>query len=496
MKKLFVWGFVVSQIYHGNAQSNEIDSLTQALQREKTDTGRALLLGELSNVISESRPDTAMFLAMEALTLSRSIGFEKGEAMSLNRVGGVYGILGNYAKAMEFQIQSLKLNEKLNNLDGLRRNYGNIGGQYFSQGLYRQALYYQNVARILAEKLGDKKAQSIVLVNIGQAYLKLNLLDSAINFVQQSYNLAKSINYYRMLGSSLHWMGLIHTEEGQFSVALEFFRLSIPYLQKSNNEIKLCGSFLGMARIFEKTGQSDSSVFYGKRSLRLAKEKGFTLELRDAARFLSAFYRSRQMLDTAFSYVDISKAANDSLFSEKKNYQFQTLAFDETLRQQDIESAKIKAAKQRNHNLQYAAIAIGLISFIILFFLLSHSIIVKTRFISFLAVMGLLAVFEFINLFVHPYLSKWTNDSPVWMLVILMAIGALLVPVHHKLERWITIRMVEKNKKIRLEAARKTIANLEQISADLSSKALATDEASADKPTSAKASADKEEQTN
>ena len=461
MKKLFVWGFVVSQIYHGNAQSNEIDSLTQALQREKTDTGRALLLGELSNVISESRPDTAMFLAMEALTLSRSIGFEKGEAMSLNRVGGVYGILGNYAKAMEFQIQSLKLNEKLNNLVGIRKNYGNIGGQYYNQGQYRQALYYQNEAKKIAEELDDKKALSIVLVNIGQVYLKLNLLDSAINFVQQSYNLAKSINYYRMVGSSLHWMGLIHTEEGQFSVALEFFRLSIPYLQKSNNEIKLCGSFLGMARIFEKTGQSDSSVFYGKRSLGLAKEKGFTLELRDAARFLSAFYRSKQMLDTAFAYVDITKAANDSLFSEKKNYKFQTLAFDEKLRQQEIEAASLKAKEERNHNLQYAAIAVALITFIILFLVLSRSIIVKQKFIEFFAILGLLAVFEFINLFIHPYLSNITNHSPILMLIILIAIGALLIPLHHKLEKWITKIMIEKNKKIRLEAARKTIANLE-----------------------------------
>ena len=78
-----------------------------------------------------------------------------------------------------------------------------------------------------------------------------------------------------------------------------------------------------------------------------------------------------------------------------------------------------------------------------------------------------------------------------------------MILLHHKLEKWITKIMIEKNKKIRLEAARKTIAKLEpasakasagkRTSADLSSKALATDETSAGKPTSAKASAGKGE---
>jgi len=47
------------------------------------------------------------------------------------------------------------------------------------------------------------------------------------------------------------------------------------------------------------------------------------------------------------------------------------------------------------------------------------------------------------------------------MLLVLIAIGAMLVPLHHKLEKWMTKVMLEKNKKIRLDAAKKTIANLE-----------------------------------
>ncbi|MHB1177819.1 MAG: hypothetical protein ACYCZO_05750 [Daejeonella sp.] len=127
----------------------------------------------------------------------------------------------------------------------------------------------------------------------------------------------------------------------------------------------------------------------------------------------------------------------------------------------EIAAAELKAKEERSHNLQYAAIAIALITFLIFFLILSRSIIVKTKFIEFFGVLGLLAVFEFINLFIHPYLAHITNDSPVLMLLILIVIGAMLVPLHHKLEQWMTKVMVEKNKKIRLEAARKTMAEFE-----------------------------------
>src|SRR5205085_9141466 len=130
---------------------------------------------------------------------------------------------------------------------------------------------------------------------------------------------------------------------------------------------------------------------------------------------------------SAFYYQDIFRDATDSIFSQQKQRQFQSLSFDEKLRQQEIIATELKAKEERQRNLQYAAIAIGLITFIILFLLLSRSIILKTKFIEFFGVLGLLAVFEFINLFIHPYLSHATNDSPVLMLGVLIAIGALLI---------------------------------------------------------------------
>jgi hypothetical protein len=71
-------------------------------------------------------------------------------------------------------------------------------------------------------------------------------------------------------------------------------------------------------------------------------------------------------------------------------------------------------------------------------------------------------VFEFVNLLLHPWVSSITNDSPVLMLLALVLIASLLIPMHHRLEHWIKEKMIEKNKAIRLAAAKKTIEKLEK----------------------------------
>jgi len=105
---------------------------------------------------------------------------------------------------------------------------------------------------------------------------------------------------------------------------------------------------------------------------------------------------------------------------------------------------------------------LGIITFIILFLALSRRHITNTKLIQFLGVVALLVVFEFLNLLLHPFLERITQHSPVLMLLALVGIAALLVPLHHKLEHWATHKLVEKNKAIRLAAAKKTIEELEK----------------------------------
>ena len=155
------------------------------------------------------------------------------------------------------------------------------------------------------------------------------------------------------------------------------------------------------------------------------------------------------------------------MFSAKTIQQTQVMTFENNVRQQELAAEKIKAEEQRKQNIQYALIAFGIICFIILFLLFSRTVIANEKWISFFGIVALLIVFEFLNLLLHPFLEGITNHSTVLMLLALVCIAALLVPLHHKLEKWAKTKLVEKNKQIRLTAAKKTIEQLENKSEKL-----------------------------
>jgi hypothetical protein len=148
--------------------------------------------------------------------------------------------------------------------------------------------------------------------------------------------------------------------------------------------------------------------------------------------------------------------------NQKKLSEFQNITFAQQLRQIDEETKTRQTTEERRQNIQYAMIALGIITFIIIFLLLSRRIITNTKWITFFGVIALLIVFEFLNLVLHPFLERITGHSPVLMLLALVCIAALLVPLHHKVEKWATHKLVEKNKQMRLAAAKNTIKKLEK----------------------------------
>jgi len=177
---------------------------------------------------------------------------------------------------------------------------------------------------------------------------------------------------------------------------------------------------------------------------------------------LRILYNKLGLKDSSYYYADMKDAYSDSVFNEQQRNQIQNISFAQQIKEKEDQAKQSEEADQRKQNIQFALIAFGIISFLIIFLLLSRSFITNSKVIEFLGVIALLIVFEFLNLLLHPFLERVTNHSPVLMLLALVCIAALLVPLHHKIEKWATATLVEKNKKIRLAAAKKTIEQLEK----------------------------------
>ncbi len=462
MRKTILLFVALWQIVIMDAQTTVIDGLKQSLQNEKKDTAKVMLLTNLSLAYLFSDPDSALLFAQKGLILARQIKFEKGEIECLRKTGISFNVLGNYPKALEIELQALRKSEIIRDSTAIAAILGNIGDVYSSEGDQKQSLNYSFQSKAIAESQHYEFRLCLQLLFIGDRYEKLSQLDSARFFTNLGYDLSMKLKNDGMIGEALNDFGNIYSKMGQNAIAMEYYRSSFPYLTKAANYNSFCESTLGMARLFRMFGNSDSCVYYARFSLVTAKKRNFLARTMDAANFLMDYYKSINKIDSAFVYQSATLAAQDSLFSRRKLGEILNLGFDEAIRQQEMTAAKAKALKERNDNIQYGIIGIGLVGFAMFFLLITRSIIVNEKWVRFLGILGLLLAFEFINLYIHPFIAEITGNTPELMLLILVSIAALLIPLHHKIEHWIIVKMVEKNKQFRLTAAKKTIAKLEK----------------------------------
>ena len=455
MKKIsVVFIFLFVFIGKNSAQLLKADSLLNIISVSNNDSVRIDAMNDLVDLYQSNSTDSNMYYAKKILQIGQERKINSIEAFGYSEVGYVYYRIDNRAKGYEYVLKALKIAEPYNNPRVLAKVYNNLS--LFKNGSAKIADIKKAV--LLFSVAGNTK--SFGLHNLASAYLATGQLDSALIYATSAYEVARKDHPI-----SLPWvlllLGRIHERLNNPDLSLTYYRLALEDARKKNSTRLVRGAYIRLASLYKQKLMVDSNFFYSKKAYDMAANESISNVI-DPAYSLYEIYTKQNKTDSALKYLNIYISAKDSLTKIQEVQKVQSLDFDEQIRQRDNAAAEQKLKEERKHNLQYAAIALGLVTFIILFFLLSHSIIGNQKLISFLGILALLIVFEFLNLFLHPFLDRITKHQPILMLAAMVCIAALLIPLHHKLEHWITHKMVEKNNAIRLAAARKTIEQLEK----------------------------------
>ena len=443
MKKLSLVLVLIALFINSHAQQRAADSLKRLIAAAKDDTTKILLINKLGYMYDNSKPDSAMLMVQQGIRLSRKANFLKGEAVCLNIEGIVFMEIGNYPKALSSFLSAMKLNEKRMDRFEIAANLDNIATVYSYEGDYRQSVNFSKQAKTLEESIHNNKLLSYNLIGLGDTYEKLNMLDSARIYTQQGYELALKLKNPDLIGVATNNMGNIYSKMHNAQLALGYYRTALPYFKKMDDNDGICESTLGMAKLFKQLAQQDSGLYYAKKSMAAGVQGGFTERVLNASQFLTTYFKERGRLDSAFRYQELSIIAKDTLFSQEKTKEVQNLTFAERQRQQEIAEQKLADEETSRKNLQLAGIAIFIPTFFLFVLFLSRRK-AKPRTVEFLGILALLLVFEFVTLLVHPYIEHWTNDTPVLTLLILVAIAAILVPLHHRTEHWVKSKLVHK----------------------------------------------------
>jgi tetratricopeptide (TPR) repeat protein len=389
-----------------------------------------------------SNTDSSIAYGEQALLLASKTENNKGEGEAYYLLGGNYWIMGDYTKALRDILQSLQLYEALQDRAGIADDYRALASIYRDQGDTANALLYAGRCKSIAGKdiLVD------IYTIIGSIYEKFGKPDSALWFLARAD--AQDIERH---GKSHYGyislvFGNVYYKQSNYPLAVVYYRKAIQLMEGQRVYKDLMEGDIGLARIYRDMSQTDSAILYSRKALEIGRSTPFMLSMLDASSLLFQLYRGKKEFDSTAKYADLSLSLKDTLYNQRAAREFQSLVFKEQLREEEIEQVRLRSDEERRENIQMIGIGAFIPVFFMVVLILSRRW-VNSKVVDFLVLIGLLLFFEFITLLIHPRLESWTHHKPVLMLLGLAAIAAILVPSHHRLEKWLKKRIAFSRKK-------------------------------------------------
>jgi tetratricopeptide (TPR) repeat protein len=156
---------------------------------------------------------TALDYYTRSLQIARELGDRWGEARTPNNIGTVYALIGEYEKALEYYTQALATRQQLGDRSGECITLGNIGSAHELLGTYTKALDYYGQALKISEELGDPVSQGQLRVSLGIVYHKMGQYPKALKLLADGHDLLVT-NGERSILISLSWLALTEVVSG------------------------------------------------------------------------------------------------------------------------------------------------------------------------------------------------------------------------------------------------------------------------------------------
>lgn len=395
----------------------------------------------LAMSLNNSQPEKSLIICQRALNLARKTKYISGESACLAILANSFLNLGNYPSSLQYNLQRLKIEEKRNDPVDLISVLINTGIVYVMEEDYENALFYYQKADSVIKKYNAKEYQYNITINKGDAFDKLDQLDSALIYYSQSLDIALAENNNDFIGASFTGLGHYYRKANQFDSSSRCYKQALYYLEAAGNDIIICEAALGLAKLFKHYDMADSAAWYASLSNNIAIRSGFENDQLKSSEFLRDLYRDEKNVDSLFHYYAKVKVLNDTINNKNRLRDIQLITINEQLRQAQLEEERLLAKEERRQQLQLLLISLFIPGFFMFTLLLSR-IRIPIKVIKVLGVLSLLILFEFLTLLLHPTVKELTHHTPVYEMMIFVAIAAILIPTHHRIEHWLIQKLV------------------------------------------------------
>lgn len=258
-----------------------------------------------------SQPDSAFYYAKLTFDFAQSKGLQKQMAGALSMQGISFSFRSDYAKALKYFKQSLKITEEIPQPDGtigykkgIAGNLIGIGSIYLDQGDYPKALSCYQRSLKIKQEIGDEKGEAASLNNIGLIYSLQGEINQALDYYQRSLNIKEKIESLADIATSYNNIGDIYYNKGETSKAQEYYQRAMSASKEIVDKKGYATSLQGLGLIYDKRGETNTAKRYFTDALKIQEEIGDKMAMAASLNVFGGFYNKQKDYKNAIEWCN------------------------------------------------------------------------------------------------------------------------------------------------------------------------------------------------
>jgi len=373
---------------------------------------------------------------LNAVSLAEGIKNEDLQIKCYNKLSHFYNLIRLYSKATQYKLVQQELIKKTMPVDSVSLVWTWYDLQEIDLNSNNNHLSEKSMQKILDFA---KRWNNYRLLKFELALIRTHLIEA--DNTRMLYDL-----YYKQFPLELERLasenpGLYARLKAYFcelenrtDSALYYFNKAELILQTHPNKVLLSNFYNRFGQFLLRNGMKDKAIEKFGKSYEKAGEASYFDYMLSASRQLESLYAGKGDYKNAYNYAVLNKVLSDSLNNLSKNDQLLIMEIDYETRQREINAELEKQSADRRHYLQYSAIIISIISLFVILLMLG-SLKVPEWIIRMLGFFSFIFLFEFIVLIADHNIHEITHGEPWKILLIKIFLIAILLPVHHWIEK-------------------------------------------------------------
>lgn len=373
---------------------------------------------------------------LNAMTLASKTRNSTLQGTCYSRLSSFYNFNKLYNKASQYKLLQRDLIKNTRPIDSVALMWTEYDLQVIDLNSNNNLLYESNIQGILdfAKRHRHTRLMEYEIALIRTHYVEANKISSLRDLYYKQF--PDELKKLTSENPSLYFRlkAFFCEEDHQPDSALYYFNKAEKILCSDPNKILQSNFYSRFGQFLLRHGDKEQAIVKFTRSYEMAKSAFYIDYMLGAARHLESIYAGKGDYKNAFNYSVLNKILNDSLNNMSKKDQLLIMEIDHETVQRDLAVKQEKENTSRRHYLQYTAMTIIILGVFIILIMLG-SLRVPEWIIRTLGFFSFIFLFEFIILLADQQIHEVTHGEPWKILLIKIFLIAILLPLHHGIEK-------------------------------------------------------------